>query len=317
MDIVLRVDSLNNRQDPIRLGRIGDFRDPAIKVVTLAENVDVSTDGEVTRRQGRARIFDGAAHSLWVHPQDDTLAFFVASRILRILNTDYSSDPLATLANDNPMAFESVNGEVVGTNGGQIGWVSAAGGFAEFAPTLDQFEAVMPPGQYLAFLKGILYVAAGPHVFASKPYNVERRDTRFGQFPMGGHLRMLAPVEDGLYVATEKRVGFISGGGIDDFTYRDLSNNVPPDGAFFAGWERVGDKIQRLVVWVSTEGFCLGRSGGMVELLSANVALPTGTSGRVFSRTLNGIPQYIAVINNAQGAEAFVAPTLTVTTINV
>lgn len=308
MDIKLRIEKLNNRQDPIALGRIKDFRDPAIRTLVLAENVDIDRNGVATRRKGRLRRYDGAPHSFWVHPQDNGLAFFVEDQTLMILNADFTSDPLSPLNSNLPMAYEVVNGEAVGTNQVDIGWINNAG-FAPFAPALGQFEAFMPPGQYLAFANGILYVASGPVVFASKPYNVERRDTRYSEFPMNGYIRMMAAVEDGIWAATERRVFFISGGGSDVFTYLDVTDHVPPDGAFWVGWERVGDAIRRAVVWVSTEGFCMGLAGGKFELLSTDVALPTGSSGRVFSRTINGIPQYIAVINNPEGSEAYTAPT--------
>lgn len=314
----LRPGSLDNRHDPVRLGVISDYRNPVVSALVLAENVDRDDRDMVTLRWGRTVRYAGAPHSFWTHPQDDQIGYFVEASVLKKLNLNYTSTVVATLQNNLPLSYEVVNGEIVLSNTDDIGWVYGTQ-FAPFAPTLSTFELAMPAGQRLALDHGdgCLLVARGSVIYRSKPFNAEVRDARLSEYPMNGYVRMLACVEDGWWVGTDKHVGFVARDGADNYTFRYITDNPPPDGAFFAGWENTENGRRRFVVWASVDGFCRGRAGGVFENLSENVALPAGTSGHVFSRNFNGIDQYIAVIRDPTGAESFTAPTLTINTISV
>lgn len=306
---------LDNRHDPLRLGITG--KEATVSVLTEAVNVDIDAANTVTPRLGRTLALSGTPHSLWAHPQDDTLAFFVEASVLKQLNTDDTATTLAALTSNSPMAYQPVNNEVVASNGVEIGWASRSG-FDLFAPALAQFELAMPAGQYLAFFNGCLVVAAGSVLYVSKPWNAERRDSRMSEFPLNGYIRMVGAVTDGLYVATEAGVAFLAGGGVDDFTYRKISNDTPADGCFSTGFEQVGNSKQPLVRWASPEGFCIGRSGGQYENLSKDrIVLPSGSRGRHFHVDDNGNERHIAVIHDPTLTGAYVAPELTVNTITV
>lgn len=315
--VFLRPGKLNNRHDPIRLGAIEDRRSPVVDTLVSAVNVDRDNNGVCSRRGGRVRRVTGATHSAWSSPFDRSLGWLVRDSVLYRLNADYTLTALATLTNNAPMAYEPVNSEIVASNGSDIGWLRS-GNFTPFAPTLGDFEATMPAGQYLAFLNGVLFSAIGSVLYASKPYNVERRDVRVGIFPFPGYIRMLAAVEDGLWAATDKQVVFVSGTGADGLRYQERTTAAPPDGAFSVGYEESAQGVRRVVRWVSTEGFCRGFAGGAFETLSdPDVAMPTGSAGKCFHRVVNGIDQYVAVIRNPVGSDAFVPRSLTVNTITV
>jgi hypothetical protein len=317
MGVFLRAGKLNNRQDPLRLGVISR-QNPEVTYLTQADNIDFDNGQMATMRLGRSQLLAGVPHSLWSHPHDDTIAFFVDASRLRRLNTDYTATTLALLNSNNPMCFCLVNGEVVASNAVDIGWVSQ-GQYDPFAPTLGQFEIAMPACQYLTMLNGVLYGARGSVIFASKPHDIERCDERFSQMPMNGYIRMLGAVEDGLWAATDRdRVAFISGGGVDDFSYVDRCDDIPPDGAFVEDWWEENGVQQRCVVWPSKSGFVVGLAGGRLKYLdSDNIAIPPGASGRCFSRKINGIHQYVAVILDPDTADTFTPPSLVVTTHTV
>jgi len=316
MPIMLEPGKLNNKVDPIKLGVI-DFRDPAITALTSAVNIDLDNNSTVSRRTGRTQRYAGSTHSFWVHPKNNQLAYFVEDGVLKKLATDYTAATVATLSTDLPLRYEVVNDQVVASNAVDIGWLGEDE-FDGFAASLGQFEVAMPAGQYLGFYKGTLYVANGTIVTASKPHNIERRDERYSMFPMNGYIRMLAAVEDGLWVATDQRVAFVQGGGPDEFTYTDVTDNIPPDGGFSVGWEEEGEGVRRVVRWVSKEGFCTGRAGGAYESLSfGDVALPPGASGHCFRRDNNGIKQYVAVIREPGEDDSFVPPVLAINAIVV
>jgi hypothetical protein len=318
--ITLRPGKLNNRQDPIKLGKIEDWRNPVIDTLIVAQDVDFDNNGLTTVRAGRTRrLVATSPHSFWVHPADSALGFFVEGGVLKRLNVGWTATTIATLSTNLPLSYEVVNGEVVVSNGSDIGWLSATE-FLPFAPSLGQFELAMPAGQYLAFDHGdnALLVAAGSTVFRSKPYNIERREQRLSAYPMNGYIRMLACVGDGWYVATDKHVSFVQRSGAEELVFQHVTDAAPPDGGFSAGWEEDEKGVRRVVRWISQEGFCRGYAGGRYENLSyPDVATPTGTSGRVFHRVLNGIDQYVAVVRGPENRNAFTAPTIALNSITV
>lgn len=320
--ITLKPGTLNNRVDPIQLGEV-DFRTNLIGNIVIAENVDFNSANQVTLRGGRTTRYSGPTHSLHTPANKPTETYFVEGGVLKQFASDYSVTTVATLQSDLPLFYEPVNQEVVVSNGVDIGWLSS-GSYEAFAPSLDGvFEADMPAGQFLAFYKGVLYVAAGSIIYASKPHNIERRDVRISKIPMDGSIRMLAAVEDGLWVATDNRVVFLPGGGQEDFVYLEGTNKTPPNGAFSMSWELAkdsdGNSIRRRVVsWVSKEGICQGRAGGAYKSLSyPDIALPPGESGICFRRVINGIEQTVAVIRKPGQDDSFTAPTLSINSITV
>jgi hypothetical protein len=315
--ITLEPGQLNNRIDPIQLGRV-DVKTRLLTNLAIAENIIFDDAGKVTRREGRTSRHSGATHSLKTPQNEGDYTYFVEGGVLKQFEADYSVSTIATLRSDLPLYYEPVNQEVVASNGVDIGWL-LSNSYTAFSPTLtDEFEAAMPAGQFLAFYKGTLYVAAGSVIYASKPYNIEVMDVRYSQIPLDGAIRMLASVEDGLWVATDNRVVFLDGGGVDEFVYREKTDNSPPNGAFDVSWDDTEDGVRKVVSWVSKEGMCQGRAGGAYKNLSyPNIALPPGESGVCLRRVTNGIEQTIAVIRKPGDSDAFTAPTLTINSITV
>jgi len=262
-----------------------------------AENVKFDINNIVSLRQGRTKKLAGTPKSLFVD-QVTGFCFFLDGSTVKTLNTDYTSSTVITLTSSNPLCYCQVNGELIASNGVSIGWLSKAA-FEVFNPTLGQFELNMPAGQYLALYNGCLVSASGEVLYVSKPYHAEVRDSRSSEFPVAGYVRMLAAVEDGLWVATQAGVAFISGDGVDDFAYRLVSRHTPPDGAFSVGIIQTAEGERHEVRWASTEGICLGYAGGRYVNLSYNdVALPSGASGRCYAFTENGTERILAVINS-------------------
>jgi len=318
-DVRLIPVKLNNRQDPLRLGGFEDARNPVVTTLVTAQNVDIDDNSLVTRRSGRTRVYTGTPHSFWVYPQDKGVAYFVEGSQLKRLNANYSTTTVATLRSNRPLCYTEINNEIVASNGTDLGWLSGLAFTSFVGGGGDTFSTAMPAGQYIAFDygDGAFLSARESVIYRSKPYNAETRDIRYSEFPMDGYIRMLACVEDGWWVATDKHVSFVQRDGGDGFTFVHISDNVPPDGAFEAGWEDGEDTQRRYVTWVSADGFCVGHAGGKYENISPDTALPTGSSGKLISRTHNGISQYIAVIHNPEGSDKFTAPSLNVNTISV
>lgn len=313
MDITLVAGKLNNRQDSARLGKIEE-NSSILSTLVACENIDIDNHGEVSRRLGRELIVSGDTHSFWVHPADDSIAYFVENTLggasLKKLNNDFTSTVVTALSNNSKIAYEPVNEQIVISNGVDIGWLDGTS-FEPFAPTLKEFELTTPAGQYLCFYRGVLHVAVGSVMFASKPHNIEVMDERYMAFPMDGHIRMLGAVEDGMWIATGKGVGWISGTSVEDYEYVPQTKYAPPDGCFTVQQEDTNEDVRALIAWASEEGFCRGYAGGQYENQSDNdITLPNGESGKMFHFYNNGIRQYIAVIDKPVYKRNFVAPTI-------
>lgn len=313
-----------NKQDPHKLGQITDWRDKTVKVLSQAQNVDLDDNGEATRRVGRtSRLAATYPHSAFVHPQNDEIAYFVEGGALKKLNTDYTTTTVHTFSADTNCGYEVVNGEVIVSDDVEIGWLSGATFEAfEWSAADDdenaEFYATMWPGRFLAFWNGILWVAHNNLLGFSLPYNIATRDTRLDLIPMDGGIRMLAAVEDGLWLATDKHVSFIKGSGPDDLQFVHVSDLVPAHGCFSVGYESGDKDSSRVVRWASQDGFCTGRAGGAFMNLSPDTALPTGSQGICIEKVDNGITQYIAVIrDDVDGGELYTADTLVINSVNI
>lgn len=92
----------------------------------VADNIDIDKTGRVARRAGYTQQVAGATHSLWSNPQG-TLCFFAQGNVLRQLNADYSSTPVVTLSNGDPIWFEQVNDRVYFSNGTDTGVIEQGG----------------------------------------------------------------------------------------------------------------------------------------------------------------------------------------------
>ena len=303
---------LNNRQKPVRLGKMA-LKGDTLASLVLADNVDFDNNGETTQRLGRESVYAGDPHSFWTKHTDDQTAYFVEDGVLKKLNLDFSATNVATLSTNNPLVYELVNDEIVITNGVDIGWLRGTE-YTPFSQTPGQFERQTVAGQYLVFYRGVLYVARDNILFASKPWNIEVMDERLCQFPMEGHIRMLASVTDGLWIATEKNLGYIAGKAIDEFEYSFMTDVVPPDGAFTREIEDRNGELVNIVTWASEEGFCQGEDHGQYKNVSGTeIALPKAASGKVFRQFNNGIRQYIAVLYGPDYTRTYTAPDLSTT----
>jgi hypothetical protein len=307
---------IDNLHDKIN---IGDFDDQSARIVNVlsdAQNVDLDTAGMARRRAGRTpKLLTTSPHSLWSNPLDDSLAYFVQDSVLKKLSATYTASTVATLSNNQRVSFAAVNAEIVLSNGTDIGWLDQTQ-YIPFNPVLGQFEKAMPAGQYVAFFRGCLFVASGSVLYVSKPYNAEIRDERFSEFPMDGYIRMLAPVEDGLWIATEKHVSFMQGKGQDEFDFIHKSDFVPPDGCFGYGFSR-GIPTSEMIVWWAADGFITGKAGGAyVNLSQEQVRLPFAEKGYCFRKEDNGFYQYVAVLQNTEQGNIFVPASLPVSTTN-
>jgi len=170
-------------------------------------------------------------------------------------------------------------------------------------PLRTQHLSAAPPGDIVSSYNGRMLVANGPYLRYSEPYAYELFDAR-RVLTFDSAIKMVAPVEDGLFVATENSTVFLKG---DDIALSAMlpkaEYGVIPGTLAFTQASSFGDGSQSgtLAVWASKEGLCVGTGGGVFRNLTQDrFAYPKQPQGAALFRQHRGTNQYLAVL---QGAE--------------
>ena len=279
---------LNTVTDPTRINYDAET---GISDLGVAINVTIDQTGWIGRREGFTPVLSGCVHSLY---SDGKLCVYVADNTLFNLLDDYSSEVVkADLVSNNKMAYAEVNGEFYYTNGIDFGIVRATGVYADWEAlnyvgqeTNRVFDGPRA-GNHLAFYTGRVFVAEGDVLWWSEPYAFSwyDRTRNFIQYP--SRIKMVKPVENGLFVSDEQDTYFVSGREPKDFR----QNVVAPYPAvewsdaidYVETWEIGLDNLEPglCAVWASLEGACMGSSNGIfLNLNKKKVIYPeVGTYG--------------------------------------
>ena len=116
------------------------------------------------------------------------------------------------------------------------------------------------------------------------------------QFPRA--LKIMEPVDDGIYFADAKRTDFYSF--VDPNDVQNIVEIFPDIGAIFGTGHRHPDNER--VVWTSDDsGMIVAGPGGQVQKINdENVATGSADSGTAICREIDGILDYIALLKNPQ-----------------
>jgi hypothetical protein len=177
-------------------------------------------------------------------------------------------------------------------------YVVGAGPLGRQADT--RFLARMPGGHIIRNWRGRLLVARGRNLLFSEPfrYGLFNPSENFVQFPH--RIRMVQPVENGVFVGTQDGVVFLSGQTPGSWEQRKTGGEAPVAGtgmeietSILGGDRDYGGAYA--AAWLAGNGFVVGTSdGSLVQMQSKRIRLPD-TSGAgavvVFNR------QLIATIN--------------------
>ena len=271
-----------------------------------ADNVDCDDEGIISRRYGHsAALIAGDYHSGFA-TKAGTLMLAVQGANLVIANPVAGTTTVlrSDLTPGLRMSYVEVNNEVYYTNGQVYSYVNlqtgALGTFPAISKTLSQR---MPAGHLITHYKGRMYIARGNTLFWSVAMDFGRIELRrsFRQFP--GLITMIQAVDDGIWISYGK-TGFIAGNTPKEAILIDAVNydavmysGVSVDAALLSGDEPMKGKA---AVWESTQGPCLGLSGGIfINIAQRKYNPPTGTYGAAIVRkNRKGTYQYLALIHN-------------------
>ncbi|MBX9914091.1 MAG: hypothetical protein K2Y25_09340 [Pseudomonadaceae bacterium] len=152
---------------------------------------------------------------------------------------------------------------------------------------LDQ----LPGGHIVAPWKGRLLVARGRTLMHSSPLRYGLYDSRHNFTQFASRLRMVLPVDDGVYVADSHSCYFLAGTDPEQWVVRKLDASPPAYGASAVvdGNLFTDGPPTKVAVWLSGKGFVLGLPEGLLAQPQAKrLALPQRGNGSlaVFNRRL-------------------------------
>ena len=291
------LDNKNKPNSLVRLTKRESF-------LTEAENVDISSSLSVSRRSGFSLADAGDFHSLWSN-KDGTTSLAVKNGGLVRIKPDLSIENIISIGvlpvsyADTGAGIYLSNGDVTVRYNGVTADVLARAGTYKW-PTRnaidpdeeDAFYDAPPPGELLVWMFGRLWIVVDGGIYYSRPFQPDSFDLRNDYIDLPG-ITMLAPVDDGFYVATGEEAFFHVGGNPKDpgglrevCNYGAVARTALETNSSFFGYEKL---TGRVVVWESDRGKVLGANSGQVlEMTSKHVSQEIADLGAMFMREVNG-----------------------------
>lgn len=140
----------------------------------------------------------------------------------------------------------------------------------------------LPGGHLLAQWNGRLLLGDGRTLRYSAPLRYGLHDRRRDFLQFSKRLRMILPVQDGVYVADSHNTYFLAGTDPEQWRQIKLSASPPPEGcaAVLDGALFDGITANRVAVWLSGSGFVLGLpEGQVVQPQAKRLRLPRSGAG--------------------------------------
>jgi len=287
MDKPIRVLSrclgLNNFGDPSTIKMdlsTGDYE--------LSESLNVVIDnGRPGRRKGYTRKNASAFHSLYA--LKDCMVG-VTGNALSIIHRDYTTTAIRNVTTGARVRYQQVGDKLYYVNGFEIGYVlnqlsySWSAATTYYGPTTQRVFSDPPIGELICLCKGRMYIAKGSYLWYSEPYAYNSFDFARNFIDFGSDIQMVAASDDTLFVSTNEKVLALSGGGPEDFEIKPVfsfpaikGTEVPFD---FVKFPIVDGLYGTGVIWVGTEGICVGGLKGFNTILTTKkVIIPDAKEG--------------------------------------
>lgn len=258
-----------------------------------ATNVDINNTFQLASRSGygTSGVTGTDIHSLW---SDDKTCLYADGATLYKMDAAYNLLSLrADLALSALMSYAPFNDRIYYTNEHQIGYVKDDATHGLPDPGLE-FKLPLPPGQFIEYFMGCLYVARDNILYISDPL-CDYYDIRHGYRIFNARITMLRPVEEGIYISDD-RIWFVKGRGNEDFIKDDVypSRAIPHTDVQVSG-KYIDDGITgNVAIWTGENGICLGdNSGVVINLTEARYTFAARGRGTGFIRENNNIRHYI------------------------
>jgi hypothetical protein len=274
---------VNNKMDPHRLAFDGES---GFGALPEGYNVDIDDGGRVSRRKGYTKRVSGASHSLFCH--DNVNCYFINATNLRKLYGDYTTSVVRSgLTLGARASYVQIGAEIYYTNGHENGVIvgdtsySWTGG-SYVGPTTYKTYSDPPLGHLLAHYNGRIMVAEGSQFWYSSPFSYSWFNLAEDFYLCGGQVEMIAPVKGGVYVSNDHQIFFLDGD-YQDWTREEIAPYPAIRGTnVIVRGEEIGrgEYGERVALWLTREGVCLGGSRGQfVNLTERDLVLPSSNAG--------------------------------------
>lgn len=167
-------------------------------------------------------------------------------------------------------------------------------------PCRTDFCQPAPAGICPTFWRGRALIAERNVLYASRPNDWEAFDVRRDYKQFVDPITLVVPVDDGIYVGTEKELAFLAGNQFDALVYRRvvdgrtvLGSGVSVPGALVKQGEGAGQGAAMLCI--ADGRIVAGFNGGGIIRLTENVYHTDVTAVHAHFRDHNGTPQYLAI----------------------
>lgn len=219
---------------------------------------------------------------------------------LLLQNIPISTDPDVTTKN---IYFTGRNGEtpmLVGSIPNATTSFSYLHNVAGARPVATMFRGPPPSGHLLSYFNGRIFIAQGSYLWHTDAFAPEQVDFRQGFTPIGDEITVVAPVETGIFVATQNRTLFLAGDSPEKFMFTEVAPYGAPLGnhVYVDGSKVTKDGIPKTVVgWLSKKGFCVGSSDGtLTNMTQSRYILPSVNRAATVFKQRGGLTQFISVL---------------------
>jgi hypothetical protein len=288
---------LNTVDDPLRFtyrvidtpaGKKAGY--PALKL----DNLDIDNAWGLSSRSGYDKqLACTSAHSLFA--VDDTCLYVDASSLYELAATFDSSTLLKSgLATGARMSYALVNDRIYLTNGSYIGYYKQSA-VHDLPVPVANYKVSLPPGQRIAYYRGLLFVASGKILYISDAL-CDHYDIRTGYRVFANNITMVRPVDKGVFVSDGDTYFLAEGENFRRDWVLDI-DCIPHTDIRINGKDIKDGADSNYAMWTSTKGICLGTPDGQIRnLTAAQYAMASHGIGGAVLRDNNGIKHYLAVL---------------------
>lgn len=275
---------LNNLNDAYRLKN---------SELSVSQNVDIDPDGNCDRVDGIELVDPEDTASAWSYGD---LFLCVRGGNLCRMAADETFTVLRMGVGTAIMRYWQAGKLTFYTNGTIIGYISNGISYSLPAPT-DAFRVKTPAGVFIFMYQGSIYVGVDNVLYFTDALDFASVHPKegFKQFPeplVDGF-----PVNDGIYISTNKRIWFL-GGDAPNFTWKEVANYPaipgtaqPIQNAAFGRTDIQG----RVFLFSTAKGICFGADGGIFgNLTHHEYLMPSMLYGSAYIKT-GKLNQYITV----------------------
>ena len=273
---------LNTKIDPARI----EFNlEAGVQDLAACKNVDVDDTGRISRRKGFEKKISGNYHSGF---SCGDYSLCVTGDALTIIEQDYSILPIRQVTVGRRMSYVRVGSEIYYANGVETGFVRDRISYS-WVKTLELREVTTrilsspPVGHLLGFYNGRVYIAVGNTLYYTEANSRNHVDLASNVIIESSRIRMIAPVDGGVYVGNDREILFYSGESPKTFTRKVVANYPVIEGTETTVMvSQVGEMEEggKVVLIATEQGLSIGfPDGKFVNFSEDKISYPSARYG--------------------------------------